>query len=164
MPAETIVFDLDSTLADTSQRHHIIDQIHADPPTANWVDYSMACADDTPIEGVIKLLNLLSTHFIIVIVTGRSILAREETEAWLSLYKVNYARLIMRPVVHQNEHTHSNAVWKKLMMLELRQEGYRIVLFIDDWPDCAREAAKIGIQSVITVPTYNWDKIQADLR
>lgn len=159
----SICCDLDSTLCDTSHRHHIIDeQIHADPPTATWVDYSMACTDDQLIAGTAALLRLLDMFYTIILITGRNEEARELTEAWLKAYDVPYDFLIMRRASQEGEHVHSNGVWKRHEIAKLNNVGYDVRLLIDDWPDVALEVGKDLIPCLVVVPPNNYAKIMRD--
>lgn len=88
----TICIDLDSTLCDTSPRHHLI----ADPrEDTDWVAYSLACENDMPIPGACRLVQLLAPHYRIVIVSARNEAARGLTERWLAAHGVPHDELIL---------------------------------------------------------------------
>ncbi len=76
-----VIFDLDGTLADDTQRAHYL----TDGPKKNWEAYFDACEGDTPHTHIIQLLKALSEHGDKVeIWTGRSARVRDKTIAWLN--------------------------------------------------------------------------------
>lgn len=155
---KVIIFDLDSTLADSRQRHHLSPFVD---PTKTWDDYSLACGDDTPITGNIALLKILSEIYDIHILTGRRDVARNLTEPWLQKYGANYEVLRMR----LDSDDPSNLEYKIGYIEELRKTR-EVVLIVDDWPAhsfAMEERLKIPV--VITNPNYvdltmsGWDDL-----
>lgn len=88
-----IVCDLDGTLANIEHRlHHIRDRRRGD-----WDAFFRACGDDLPIGNTIQLVQRLhEVGFGVWIVSGRSDMVRDTTEAWLERHGVPYDRLLMR--------------------------------------------------------------------
>lgn len=87
-----VLFDMDGTLADLSHRLHFVTSGNKD-----WDAFFKACPDDKPIVDVIAMLNLMhELGFVILIVSGRSSVMKEETIAWLAKYKIPYHDLFMR--------------------------------------------------------------------
>ena len=79
-----IVFDLDSTLADTAHRQHILD--NGDRKSSEtWNAFFDACDQDPPIQPIIDVLHALSVmpFHRVEIWTGRSDRVREKTMTWL---------------------------------------------------------------------------------
>ncbi len=78
---DTVIFDLDGTLALTEHRQHILDD------TSNphrWRDFFAACVHDQPNEPVIAALHAhMAAGHSVMIVSGRSDEVRPQTEAWL---------------------------------------------------------------------------------
>lgn len=136
-----VIFDLDSTLADTRHRQWMVPLIKQrkgdsrpidNSPT--WDTYSLACTGDTPIAGTVALARFLDWRCydgmpLLAIVTGRSESARTDTENWLQAYKVPYDRLIMRPAGDRTP----NPVFKVDVIDKLRDDGHEVVLFVDDY-------------------------------
>jgi phosphoglycolate phosphatase-like HAD superfamily hydrolase len=138
-----VIFDLDSTLADTRHRQWMIPLIKQrkdgrpvdNSPT--WETYSLACGQDTRIESTVRLAQFFAGEagepVSVVIVTGRSSAAREDTERWLLQNAVPYDRLIMRA---EGDRT-PNPVFKVSVLDDLTDDGWEIILFVDDYPAVA---------------------------
>ncbi len=149
---DVVCFDLDSTIADTLHRQWMVEEIKASRnkgPT--WEDYSLACSDDKPIEGTIALTQQLKRNWLVFIVTGRSSAARELTEDWLSKHQVAYDGLLMRPAGDRTP----NGQYKIDVINQLRDEGYKPVLFVEDFPEAAEEIRKAtGVPVLLVNPGY----------
>lgn len=92
MPKETVIFDLDGTLADVEHRRIFIERRPQD-----WAAFYRACTQDAPNVPVIETARALSAAgYEIVILTGRSDEVRAETLSWLKLYSVPFDQLFMR--------------------------------------------------------------------
>lgn len=141
------VFDLDSTLADTSPRHYLSPFVN---PNQTWYTYAKACVSDKPMTGPITLLRLLYVAGMdIHILTGRRSTARSETINWLSLHSVPWHVLRMR----EDDDLEPNSDYKIMYMKNLPQLP---VLFVSDWsPECKAVRKILGIPSVCINPEYN---------
>lgn len=146
-PSKTVFVDLDSTLCDTSPRHHLILD---DRSKMDWEAYAMACGDDKPVEGVIRLVQMLARTrmFLIVILSGRMEKADKLTREWLQRFDVPYHDLILRPP--DLEHL-TNEQFKVQMMLQwlLEHPWTEPELVIDDWPPVAEKMLELGIPCLI---------------
>lgn len=92
-----IIWDLDGTLSDGTHRIHLLPTKDYGN-TKSWEAFNLASGDDTPFQDNIDLMNSLRyCGFDIVILTGRSDIAREITEKWLDDHGCHYDALIMRP-------------------------------------------------------------------
>lgn len=123
------VFDLDGTLADLRHRLHFLHE--AEKP--DWRGFFAACAGDTLIEPVARLLSDLwegghpdSCH--IVILSGRSSECAVATEEWLFRHSIPYDRLCMR---REGDHRPDHTV-KSEMLDTLLADGYEPIMFFDD--------------------------------
>lgn len=98
LPAKgkAIVFDLDGTLADGQARLHLLPKPQDAHQTFAWDAFNLAAVDDLPLQDNIDLCNLLGLTHRIIILTGRSAVAKDITLAWLDKHGVNYDNLIMR--------------------------------------------------------------------
>ena len=86
-----IIVDIDGTICDATHRMH-----HIEHEPKNWDAWYAAVIHDAPIEPILNLVDALSGAYIIDLVTGRSDIARRETENWLTKHRVPYDRLLMR--------------------------------------------------------------------
>ena len=94
MQVMRVVADLDGSVSDDRDRQ---EWALMDPP--QWDEYNSRCGDDTPITGVIMLLQLLwERGHRVEIWTGRPESERFKTVAWLRHYEVPFDQLRMRPV------------------------------------------------------------------
>src|SRR5215469_1058342 len=150
---EVVLFDLDSTIADTYHRQWMVPEIKAgNGPT--WDDYSMACSDDKPIEGVISMLRMLSdAGKLIFIVTGRSDAARDLTQEWLKQNHVPWDALLMRKAGDRTP----NGTYKRAAIKKIEDAGYEPVLFVEDYPAVADEIRATGLPVLLVNPGYPED-------
>ena len=136
------VFDLDGTLANTAHRDHLRPESNGNGD--EWVPYSMQCAGDSVIVPVRELI-LGGAWNVIWIVTGRTELARELTEAWLHSHFIDYDELIMRA-----DGDHRNNVTLKLEALDrIEALGYEVTLWVDDYPRVIEAMAERGIPTML---------------
>lgn len=143
-----VLWDLDSTLANTSHRQHMVPLIKAKAgPT--WEDYSMACTGDTPVEGTVALARLIASLTVPVSdgltmqvssnrvmqygVSGRSEAARQLTLDWFAEHGVPLDNVYLRP---DGDHT-PNGKYKVRVIRRLRDKGIDVVLFVEDWKETA---------------------------
>lgn len=128
-----VTVDLDSTLCDTGHRHGLI---NANGPT-DWTAYSMACANDAPIEATVMLVNLLSAFYEVHFVTGRDEDARHLTEPWLDRHIPVWDGLWMDDTDEGHTAAHGSHAEYKLSRIKHveRVTGKKVVLHVDDWPE-----------------------------
>lgn len=157
---QCVISDLDSTLRNTKQRHHlapkkgakaqgdgVLDHVHAD-----WLDYAMACAEDVPMMGPIMVLRMARAHgHAIHIVSGCSEEARSLTEAWLYKHDVPFDTLRM----HSAHDVTNNAEYKIQHVHYLQERGFEPILFLEDWPSVARQIEReTGVPVLLVNPDY----------
>lgn len=145
----SVIVDLDSTLADTRQRSHLTP--HKLPGTT-WDDYSMHCADDTPIPGTVALVRALGSTNRIRIVSGRSIRALELTVAWLARYDVTWDMIRLR----RDDDSEDPVEYKKAALREI-PDTEAVMLGLDDWPPVIAMWAEHGIPGLCVNPMYSED-------
>lgn len=86
------VFDLDGTLADCTHRLNLIHGENKD-----WDAFFKACHRDRPIIDVVEVLEILHEQgYMILILTGRSDVCREETLQWLDDNGISFHQILMR--------------------------------------------------------------------
>lgn len=119
-----IVCDLDGTLADVEHRLH-----HIRRRPKDWNAFFLACGDDLPIRNTIGLLRRLhEVGHRVLIVSGRSDLVREETEAWLARQGVPYDELVMR----RQDDRRPDTVVKGEMIEEHGLRPENVLMVLDD--------------------------------
>lgn len=93
MTEEIVIFDIDGTLADVSERLH-----HIKKKPKDWDAFFRGIPQDKAIRSMVRLCNILHASGIkILLCTGRREKDRAETVKWLALQGVNYHELILRP-------------------------------------------------------------------
>jgi ribonuclease J len=146
-----VCVDLDSTLCDTSHRHHLV--LPGDErPNTDWVAYSLACSDDAPIPGTCRLLHLLSAHYRIVVVSSRDEQARTLTEAWLAEHDLPFDELILGGV---DGAPGGLAEFKVHHVGALLSRGENVALVIDDMPGLPAAMAPLGVPVLTVRPPYD---------
>jgi predicted secreted acid phosphatase len=93
MKKEIVIFDIDGTLADVSERIH-----HLQKKPKNWDAFFREMAQDQAIRSMVRLCNILYQAGVrIVLCSGRSEEHRTETVQWLKKERVKYHELRLRP-------------------------------------------------------------------
>lgn len=155
MSKKTVIFDLDGTLADGRHRLHLLPKkdYHL---TESWTEFNMAAVDDTPIMDNIEVCNLFAfgDYYNVVILTGRSDVAREVTEEWLDKHGVNYDSLVMRS---QSDNRKDVAIKEEY----LRSIGLdNILCCFDDLPHVAYHMRGLGLTCHLVT---HYEELRADL-
>jgi hypothetical protein len=89
---EIVIFDIDGTLADVSERIH-----HVKKKPKNWNAFFQGMAQDKAIHSMVRLCNILYESGIrILLCSGRNEEHRPQTVQWLAQQGVNYHKLILR--------------------------------------------------------------------
>lgn len=92
MPEEIVIFDIDGTLADVSERIK-----HLKKKPKDWNAFFADMAQDKTIHSMVRLCNVLyASGMHIVLCSGRSEEHRPETVEWLAKHGVNYHELLLR--------------------------------------------------------------------
>lgn len=92
MDDEIVIFDIDGTLADVSERIH-----HVRKKPKDWNAFFAGMAQDKAIHSMVRLCNILYASGIqIVLCSGRSEEHRDETVKWLAEKGVKYHELLLR--------------------------------------------------------------------
>ena len=88
-----VLFDIDGTLADDSNRRPLLAR---DPP--DWSQYAAECDEDPLIYATADtLIAFHNIRYQIWLWTGRSDAVRDQTIQWLSKHALPYNQLLMRP-------------------------------------------------------------------
>ena len=92
MAEEIVIFDIDGTLADVSERIH-----HVKKKPKNWNAFFQGMAQDKAIHSMVRLCNILHDSGIkIILCSGRNEEHRPQTVQWLAQQGVKYRELILR--------------------------------------------------------------------
>lgn len=145
-----VVFDLDSTIANTHQRRHLTPTM-SEPTDADWLAYAMACVDDEVFEGTAQLIRLLWPTHQIWILSGRSEEALDLTQEWFKKHEIPSDVFRLR-----NRHdVRDNAKYKVSFIQEALRAGFKIKLMVEDWPRVAKAIQEqTGVPVLITNPDY----------
>jgi FMN phosphatase YigB (HAD superfamily) len=134
----TVIFDIDGTLADGSHRVH-----HVRNKPKNWVAYNRGMADDDIHQHVYEVYNSLyqASGFDIYIVSGREDQFRAVTEEWLRKNGVTgYRDLFMRKT---GDYRSDDIVKEEILLTKFDKND--IVCVFDDRPRVIRMWRKHGI-------------------
>jgi phosphoglycolate phosphatase-like HAD superfamily hydrolase len=119
---EIVIFDIDGTLADVSQRIH-----HLRGARKNWPGFFASMAQDKAIHSMVRLCNLLfEAGLHIVLCSGRDETYRKTTENWLKREGVRYHELRLR----RQDDRRSDVVAKREMLDGLARD--RILFVVED--------------------------------
>ena len=122
MTEELVIFDIDGTLADISQRIR-----HIQTKPKNWNAFNAGMAKDKAIRSIVRLCNILyAAGLRIVLCSGRNEKNRPETIEWLAQEGVNYHELLLR----KDEDFRSDAVVKREILKGL--DKTRILFVVED--------------------------------
>ena len=122
MTEEIVIFDIDGTLADVSERIH-----HVKKKPKNWNAFFQGMAQDKAIHSMVRLCNILYASGIrILLCSGRNEEHRPQTVQWLAQQGVNYHELILR----RNGDMRSDMVVKREMLVGI--ERSKILFVVED--------------------------------
>ena len=108
MADEIVIFDIDGTLADVSERIH-----HVEKKPKNWPAFFQGMAQDKAIHSMVRLCNILYASGIqIILCSGRNEEHRGQTITWLAGQGVNYHDLLLR----KNNDRRPDSVVKREML------------------------------------------------
>jgi hypothetical protein len=122
-PGTAVVFDMDGVLSDATSRQHYLEY-----PRRDWEAFFEACGDDTLIDEVGRLLEVLDPSHRVVLLTARPLRVRPQTLAWLDRYGLRWDLLIMR---EWGDYSASRS-FKRVTVGELRAYGFDLRLAFED--------------------------------
>lgn len=144
--ADTVIFDIDGTLADASHRLHLIKK---KPP--DWDAFFAAVGDDPPHLPVIDMARRVAHCYQVVLVSGRPEKTRAATQAWLNTYGLGGWPLYMRP----DSDYRQDYVVKREILHRLRAEGCDIKFAVDDRPQVI---AMWRGEGILCLQCRDWDE------
>lgn len=124
-PKQTVLFDIDGTLANIEHR-----RVHLQQSRPNWAKFNAEMGNDTPNKAVVDLYHILwqSDIYDIIIVTGRNEHYRQVTETWFAWNEIPFDRILMRP----DRDNRSDYIIKEEILDRLLGEGKDIAFTVDD--------------------------------
>jgi len=121
MTEEIVIFDIDGTLADVSERVH-----HINKKPKNW-DAFFQISQDKAIQSMVRLCNILYASGIkIILCSGRSEQYRPETVEWMTQQGVKYHELLLR----RGNDRRSDVIVKREMLAGIDRS--RILFVVED--------------------------------
>lgn len=148
----TVIVDMDGTLADVRHRIH-----HLEGKKKNWKSFFAHMHKDPPNPEILDMVLRLAHDHQIVIVSGRPDHYQEVTEDWLRRYSVPYEEIHMRP---SGDHRPDHVV-KREILDRLLSTGKSIDLVIDDRPTVCDMWRSCGLK-VHQVHSDFWEREQRD--
>lgn len=136
---DTIVWDLDGTLACGKHRLHLLPKPEDADVTSGWLRFNMAAGADKPIQDNIDLMALTYPHYKIIILTGRSDDAKDITYEWLDKHDVLFDSLVMRP---KGDHR-KDIEFKEEKLREIGLD--RILCCFDDLEHVVKHIRSLGV-------------------
>ncbi len=121
-----MVVDIDGVLSNADTRQHFLD----DKRRRNWRAFFDACGEDTLIEEVGRLLQLLDPGLVVVLLTGRPLRVQPLTMEWLERYGVRWDLLIMRT---SGDYSAARE-FKRETVRYLKDRGFDLQLALEDDP------------------------------
>lgn len=117
-----MIFDIDGTLADVSERIR-----HLKKKPKDWDAFFAGMAQDKTMHSMVRLCNILYDSGIkIILCSGRSEEHRQETVEWLDKHGVNYHELLLR----QDGDRRSDVVVKQEILAGLDKS--KILFVVED--------------------------------
>ncbi|MEL7231898.1 MAG: polynucleotide kinase [Pseudomonadota bacterium] len=122
---QTVIFDIDGTLADIEHRRHFVRD-----GNKNWKAFNAAMGDDTVFDAVAGLYRTLwkTGVYDLQIVTGRTEDFREVTERWLVWNELPFNRVTMRA----SRDMRPDHIVKEEILDQFLAEGREIAFTVDD--------------------------------
>ena len=122
---QTVIFDIDGTLADIEHRRGFLDGNRPD-----WRRFNAAMGEDAPNLPIVNLYRVLwaSGVYDLQIVTGRNEAFRKVTETWLTWNEIPFNRVLMRADKDQRP----DNIIKGEIFAQLLAEGRDIAFAVDD--------------------------------
>lgn len=122
MAEEIVIFDIDGTLADVSERIH-----HLKKKPKNWKAFFAGMTQDKAIHSLVRLCNILhATGVQVILCSGRSEEHREETVKWLTEKGVHYHHLLLR----KDQDRRSDTVVKREMLAAIDRS--KVLFVVED--------------------------------
>jgi len=146
MMNRVFVMDLDGCCADDRHRHELIDFGTSDMDK-RYAAYHAASIHDQPIEGNMRVLQMMAKSATPLVITSRSESARTETVTWLSRhapFSMPGANVLMRPV---HNHDPSPMLKQRLLADWCNNNDAEVVVCFDDREDVLKRYRSMGLKA-----------------
>ncbi len=160
---DTIILDIDGTIADVAHRRTYLTGSKPD-----WGKFFDRMTDDPPLRDVCLLAELLGDHPLVnqkavrlFLFSGRPETHRKETEEWLLIHVRSYFQKAEALLMRAEGDFRQDTIVKKEMLDKIRAQGYNPRLVIDDRPSVCDMWVREGItclQHVNQLDEWNGEK------
>ncbi len=157
---DTIIFDIDGTLADVEHRRHFLSG--AKPA---WGKFFDEMVNDPPLRDVCLLAELLGDHPLVnqgaiklFLFSGRPETHRKETEDFLLKNARSYFQNAEALLMRGEGDYRADTIVKKEMLHDIQAQGYDVRLVVDDRPTVCTMWVEEGITCLQHLNGLNgWD-------
>jgi predicted kinase len=161
MTMDTIIFDIDGTLADVEHRRHFLSG--AKPA---WGAFFDEMVNDPPLRDVCLLAELLGDHPLVnqgaiklFLFSGRPETHRKETEDWLLKHARSYFQKAEALLMRGEGDYRADTIVKKEMLRNIQAQGYEVRLVVDDRPSVVEMWKAEGL-TVLAHDSGEWDGVK----
>ncbi len=158
---DTIIFDIDGTLADVAHRRHFLSG--AKPA---WGPFFDEMVNDPPLRDVCLLAELLGDHPLVnqgaiklFLFSGRPETHRKQTEAWLLVHARSYFQKAEALLMRGEGDFRSDVIVKREMLRDIQAKGYDVRLVVDDRPSVCDMWKAEGL-TVLVHDSGEWDGVE----
>ncbi len=158
---DTIIFDIDGTLADVEHRRHFLSG--AKPA---WGAFFDEMVNDPPLRDVCLLAELLGDHPLVnqgaiklFLFSGRPETHRKETEEWLLTHARSYFQKAEALLMRGEGDYRADTIVKKEMLRDIQAKGYEVRLVVDDRPSVCDMWRAEGL-TVLQHDSGEWDGVE----
>ncbi len=158
---DTIIFDIDGTLADVEHRRHFLSG--AKP---RWGLFFDEMVNDPPLRDVCLLAELLGDHPLVnqgaiklFLFSGRPETHRKQTEDWLNIHARSYFQKAEALLMRGEGDHRADTIVKKEMLRGIQAQGYEVRLVVDDRPSVIEMWKGEGL-TVLAHDSGEWDSVE----
>jgi len=158
---DTIIFDIDGTLADVEHRRHFLSGARPD-----WGSFFDKMVNDPPLRDVCLLAELLGDHPLVnqgairlFLFSGRPETHRKETEEWLNIHVRSYFQKAEALLMRGENDQRADTIVKKEMLHSIQAQGYDVRLVVDDRPSVVEMWKAEGL-TVLAHDSGEWDGVK----
>jgi hypothetical protein len=136
-PGEAVILDIDGVLADATGRQHHLER-------NDWRSFFDGVDEDPVIAEIGIMAQLLDSSLQVILVTGRPHRVADKTVSWLNEHNLRWDVLVTR-----DQGNDIGVDTFKLDVLEqLREDGFRVRLAVDDDPKNHAMYVKAGVPCI----------------
>ena len=158
---DAIIFDIDGTLADVTDRRH-----HVTGGRKDWGKFFDEMVNDPPLADVCLLAELLGTHPQVIegttalfLFSGRPETHRKETEDWLRIHVPTYFRQAVALLMRGEGDYRPDTEVKREMLHGIQGQGYNARLVVDDRPSVVAMWKAEGL-TVLAHDSGEWESVK----